>query len=248
MSIADPVPALRRLWQEAFGDDAEFLDKFFSHGFSPDRCRFIAQGETITAALYWFDVSCNNQKLAYIYGVATGSAYRNQGLCRRLMEDTRHALAARGYAGILLVPQNPGVIRTYKKMGYTPCTTLREFSCTAAGSPIALRQISQAEYARCRRALLPGDGVIQEGENLDFLASYASFYAGEGFSAAIAIEAGQLLCLELLGDPGAAPRILAGLGCREGTFRTPGPGRDFAMLLPLTADCPRPGYLGFAFD
>ena len=50
MNIADRIPALRRLWQESFGDDDEFLDKFFGCGFSPDRCRFIDDGENVAAA------------------------------------------------------------------------------------------------------------------------------------------------------------------------------------------------------
>ena len=32
------IPALRRLWKQAFGDDDQLLDSFFSIAFSPDRC------------------------------------------------------------------------------------------------------------------------------------------------------------------------------------------------------------------
>ena len=248
MNSSKLIPALRQLWQEAFGDDDEFLDKFFDFGYSPDRCRFIPDGDNVAAALYWFDVSCQGQKMAYIYGVATGNAYRNRGLCRRLMEETRAALADSGYAGILLVPQNPGVIRMYEKMGYTPCTQLREFRATAQTPAAPLRKISREEYALRRRALLPDGGVIQEGANLDFLESYAAFYGGENFVAAIAMEGGKLHCPEILGDASLAPGILEALGCGEGTFRCPGQGTAFAMYLPLTHGCPRPGHFGHAFD
>ena len=248
MNSVDRIPALRRLWQEAFGDDEGFLDKFFTFGFSPDRCRFISDGEHVAAALYWFDVSCRGQKMAYIYGVATGISYRNRGLCRRLMEDTRRHLTEQGYAGILLVPQNPGVIRMYEKMGYAPCTKVSQFRATAQAPAAVLQKLSPEEYARRRRALLPEDGVVQEGENLAFLSSYASFWGGENFLAAIATEGEKLQCPELLGDVSQAPHILEALNCREGFFRVPGQNQNFSMLFAIKDTCPKPGYFGHAFD
>ena len=35
------IPALKALWQEAFGDEEAFLDCFFSTAFSPKRCRCV---------------------------------------------------------------------------------------------------------------------------------------------------------------------------------------------------------------
>ena len=33
---AQDLPALRRLWQQAFGDPDSFVDRFFAKGFSAD--------------------------------------------------------------------------------------------------------------------------------------------------------------------------------------------------------------------
>lgn len=242
------IPGLRRLWQEAFGDSPEFLDKFFGTAFDPRRCRCVTQDDEIAAALYWFHVSCQGQPMAYLYGVATGKAYRNRGLCRALMADTRSHLQSLGYKGILLVPEGDNLRRMYGGLGYENCTTVQEFSCTAGAEPVRLQEIDGAEYARLRRELLPQGAVIQEGENLAFLGTYARFYSGEGFLATLYPEEDALLGLELLGDPGAAPGILKALSAGHGTFRTPGEGREFAMFLPLDENAPRPGYFAFAFD
>ena len=130
MNINYPMPlqllGLRALWKSAFDDTDSFLDKFFSTAFSPNRCRCVSLGGKVLAALYWFETTCQDRKFAYLYAVATDAACRNQGLCRRLIEDTKALLRAEGYAGILLVPEDEALTRMYAKMGFEPCTTVSE--------------------------------------------------------------------------------------------------------------------------
>lgn len=243
MRIDDPseaqLPGLRALWKEAFGDDDDFLDAFFSAAFSPDRCRCLTEDGRVAAALYWFDCRLDGRPLAYLYAVATARHFRRRGLCRRLMESTRELLRELGYAGIVLVPGEKSLVPMYARMGYRPCCGVREFSCRAAHPPVTLRAVEPREFAALRRQYLPKGGVIQEGENLDFLAATTRLYAGEDFL----YVPGQ----ELLGRADAAPGILTALGQERGTFRTPGDEKSFAMYLPLT-DAPAPAYFGLAFD
>lgn len=252
MSIKSPtltqIHDLRKLWKAAFGDEDAFLDGFFSTAFSPDRCRCVEEDGQIRAALYWFDVSCDGAKMAYIYAVATDPVHQGKGLCRRLMEDTRMTLQNQGYAGIVLVPCEPGLIAMYEKLGYAPCTTVSVFRCEAGSIPVSLRQVDADEYARLRRSLLPAGSVLQEEDNLAFLASYTTLYAGDDFLTAVAMEHGVLHCQELLGNADAAPGILRALECDAGIFRTPGGDYAFSMFYPLSEKCPRPTYFGLAFD
>lgn len=241
------IPALQSLWTEAFGDTEEFLDSFFSTGFSPDRCRCILQNGRIAAALYWFDCTVGSEKLAYLYGIATAKACRGQGLCRALMADTHNLLAAQGYGGTVLVPGNSSLAALYNPMGYRYCTQIREFFCTAGPEAVALRPIDPSEYARLRRELLPEGALVQEGPALDFLHTQARLYAGAHLVLAARREGDTLFALELLGSTHAAPGLLSALGCSRGRFRTPGEGRPFAMFRPLRQMDP-PAYLGFAFD
>ena len=244
----DHVPQLRSLWKQAFGDSEAFLDIFFSAAFSPRRCRYAAEDARIAAALYWFDIRWDDLPCAYIYGVATDPQYRGRGICRELMEDTARILRSRGYGAALLVPQNAGLWAMYGKMGYLPATCLNEFHCAASDHPIPAREITAAEYAASRSSLLPAGSVTQEGENMTFLARISRFYQGDGFLATVSREPEHLRILEYLGDPGGTAPLVAFLGHREATVRTPGQGKPFSMYRPLSEGCTCPSYFGFCFD
>lgn len=242
------IPQLRNLWQLSFGDEGGFIDIFFEKGFHLERCRCITISGQIAAALYWFETACRGQKLAYLYGVATDPQYRGQGLCRRLMEDTHVHLLSLGYCGVLLVPQKEGLREMYRKMGYQDCTTVTEFFCTDDPYPAPMHAIDSAEYALLRKNHLPEGSVIQEGSNLAFLSAYAKFYKGMDFVMAAAADGDSLFAMEYLGNRESAPGVLCALGFSQGTFRTPGGKKPFAMYLPLTQDAPEPEYFAFAFD
>ena len=242
------IPQLRQLWKDAFGDTDAFLDLFFSTGFHPRRCRCAMEEDRIVAALYWFDIQWDDLQGAYLYAVATDPQYRGRGFCRNLMENTVHLLAASGYDGALLVPQEGGLIAMYEKMGYLPATTIREEICSAGVTPARIREIDVREYADARLSLLPPHSVIQEGETLPFLATLARFYRGEGFLAAVTQEPKRLRILEFLGDPILAKGLVAALAQQEAILRCIGGQKLFAMYHPLSARCTRPDYFGLALD
>ena len=242
------IPALRQLWQEAFGDDDAFLDRFFATGYSENRCRVVMRSGNAAAALYWFDCQWNGKKLAYLYAVATAKAFQGQGLCRFLMEDTHQQLAKQGYAGTILVPGSDGLRRMYEKLGYTTATTLREFTRKAGAEAFPVTEISRAEYARLRAVLLPEGGIAQEGAGLAFLETYASFYAGKACLLCAVKDGQKVFVPEFLGDEAHIPGILRYLNCKEGTIRTPGEEKPFAMYRRLTDDTSAPRYFAHAFD
>lgn len=252
MTIDSPtaarIPQLQGLWQEAFGDPQPLLDSFFCHAFSPERSRCITKNDQVVAALYWFDCRWQHHRLAYLYAVATAKDCRRQGLCRALMEDTHRHLAASGYDGCILMPQEDHLFSLYSKMGYRVCSHIRQFSCTAEAGAISLEPATPAQYAVARRSLLPKNAVIQEGATLDFLSTYARLYTGPEIALAAYPEEGELMVCELLGTPESAPQILAALGFPRGTFRVPGEDAPFAMYLPLGDDDAMPTYFGLALD
>lgn len=244
----DQIPQLLPLWKQVFGEYNGFWELFLETAFSQNRCRCILDGKTVAASLCWLDVEYAGETLAYVYAVMTAPAYRGQGLCRKLMEETHSHLSSRGYAGVLLVPAEESLRSMYRKLGYRDCSSVTEFSCDAAPVSAVVRAIGPAEYARLRREFLPENGVIQEGENLAFLSQQAQFYVGADFLLAAYAEADTLHAMELLGDAQAAPEIVSALGCARGEFRTPGTDKPFAMFHPLKEDAAIPDYFGFAFD
>ena len=242
------VPALRRLWQDAFGDGEEFLDIFFSCGFSAERTRCVYDGDEVVAALYWFDCAYEGQRMAYLYAIATAAERRGQGLCRALMDDTHAHLASEGYAASLLVPAEPSLFDFYARMGYEVGGTVREISAVAGEEKIDLRHLEISEYDARRRALLPVGGVIQEGDSTRLLARTHLLLCGEDVLLAARYEKDTLVISEMLGNLSRIPAILGTLGCARGRVRTCGAERDFFMYYPLRTDAPVPTYLGIAHD
>ena len=243
------LPALRGLWREAFGDSNQFLDLFFSTAFDIERSRCITVDGIIVSALYWFECSYEEKRIAYIYAVATAKAYRGRGFCSALMEDTHRHAASLGYEGVILVPGSSELFRFYEKLGYTTCGYVSEFNCSASVVKAELRQLDADEYAKLRRVFLPKGGVVQENENIKFLQTQATFYAGDGFLLAARREKDILYGIELLGDTEAAPFIVRALGCAEGHFRFPGTDKPFAMYRALSeGTLSPPAYFGWAFD
>lgn len=242
------VKALCRLWQEAFGDPEDFIDLFFTAGYSPERCHFLTEDGVPVSALYWFDCTVNSRRFAYIYGVATLKSHRGKGLAGKLLQQAREILRSRDYAGAVLVPHGPSLFDFYRRSGFETATTATEFSCKAGDTPVGIREVSPEEYARLQADLLPTDGVELGKEHLAFLASYCKFYAGSDFLLICENTPEGLWAQELLGNTQAAPGILRAFGLACGRFRCPGKGRDFAMWLPLQENCPKPGWFGPALD
>lgn len=235
----------KALWKQAFHDTDEWIDSFFQYVYDPNRCCSILSDDQVLSALYWMDCQMDGHKLAYLYGVATDEKYRGQGLASRLLEQFREHLKQLGYHGILLVPADPNLAAYYEKRGYHKCTTINEISCQA-GTPIALEQLNLQRYSKLRRQYLPQGGVEHCEATLAFLEQHAAFWSGKGFVAAATVENGKAFVHELLGNC-PPERLIAALGAKQGTVRTPGDQKSFAMYLPLQP-CPDPKYFGIAMD
>ncbi len=244
---AAAIPALRTLWQEAFGDGDAFLDAFFSTAFSSARSRCITENGRVLSALYWFDCTYREGKLAYLYAIATAKDARGRGLCRTLMEHTHRYLQSLGYVGTVLLPASLSLYDYYRRLGYTDCTSVHTFEATASASPISTCVIDKAEYAALRRRYLPNGAVLQENENLDFWATQAAFFAADGAILTAFVQDGSLVCREILGDLSLAPHILASINCSTGSFRTFGATTPFTLWHPFSPISP-PSYFGLTFD
>ena len=256
----DMIPQLRELWKEAFGDNDTFLDNFYNTAFDKSRCRIATVDNKLAAVLYWFDCTISNQPVAYVYAVATAKDFRGNGACHMLLEDTHTHLKSLGYSSVMLVPGNEALVSLYEGCGYELCTKRSRLECSAENIDISIHEISKEDYATLRRELLPANAVLQEGANLDFLATQGRFYTGEvtissegstyqkSFVLSASIENENLYGMELLGNTALAPGILHALNCKDGTFFTPGKDEPFAMYHPLTEDAIEPNYFGFAFN
>lgn len=244
----EDIVGLKSLWREAFGDSDEFINSFFDTAFSPERSLAVMENGEVLAALYWFDCSLKERKIAYVYAVAVAKVHRGQGIGKELLKSAHRRLSDLGYAGAMLVPGDKELFRFYEKLGYRKAGYKSKISRSASSVNVEIRRISAEEYALLRRNYLPEGGIVQENENLKFLQRQAEMYAGDDFLLAARREGNRLLGIELLGNAEKAPEILFSLGCREGDFYTPGRHEPFAMYYPIVDKDVLPTYFGLAFD
>lgn len=241
------IPALRRLWQHAFGDSDAFLDSFFRVGFAFDRCRCLHLDGKLAAALYWFDCSWNGKKVAYLYAVATDAALWGKGLCQALMEDTHKHLQSLGYAGAALVPGDAGLFSLYGKFGYRSFCPMGTVS-VAAGEPVTVTPISPEDYRLRRQLCIGADAIVQDRVVTDFFATYGGFYRCGDTIFAASREENAVYLQEYLGDPGLLEGIVAALQAEKGIVKLPGGSQSAAMYLPLDNDPTLPDYFGLPLD
>ncbi len=244
----EKIPALWALWQEAFGDEDEYLEIFYSKAFSPSRCVFLEDElGNAAAALYWFDCELNGQKLAYIFGVAVANVHRGKGCCRALMSAALERLKGQGYQSAVLVPAKPSLYAMYEKMGFQKFGGICEKEYAAAQKPEPIFEIDEEEYERLRKEYLPDGGVVQKGENIAFLSARTHLYAGEDFVFSFVPGMGEFI-VELLGNQEKAAGIVRALGKEKLMVRSPGDDRDFAVCQPLSKTAVQPKYFGIPFD
>ena len=245
---AEDVPALRELWKDAFGDEDDYLDVFYSTAFAPERSICLRTDDgAAQAALYWFDCGLRGEKIAYIFGVAVAKTLRGNGLCREMMAAALSCLKAEGYKGVALVPARTELYAMYEKLGFQKFGGVTERLVKAGDTPAVLRRLDADEYVSLRKQYLPEGGVEQGGENVAFLAARTELYTGDDFVFSFVPGMGEFV-VELLGNTEKAPKIVRALGREELTVRMPGDEKDFAVYQALDEGVAFPKYFGIPFD
>lgn len=243
----EDLPALRRIWQEAFGDDDTFLDRFFTTGYSPRRCRALYLQDRPAAVLYWFDCFLGEAKFAYLYAVATDEAFRGRGLCRALIADTHRHLQDAGYRGAALVPGEVSLFSFYEKLGYRPFCPMTRVTVSAGETPVRLNALTAEAFSQQRQTFLIPGALVQTGDTVAFLSSFSRFYSCGQALMCVSKEGDTAHFQEYLGDPAQLPGVIAALGVSAASVCLPGKDNR-AMYYPFSPDCPAPTYLGIALD
>ena len=251
-STEENIPALKRLWKQAFGDTDRLIDDFFATAYAPERCLCGFEDGKLVAMLYWMDHTWREHKIAYLYAVATDKDYRGQGICTKLLDRAAARLKKQGYYGIMLIPEDADLMRFYQKRRYKVATTLCHFDVPACGAPDPeLRQITWEKYAFYRSQLLPPESVLPGEEVYRFIDTYQGFYrcsAGIFCGAVLETEKGRVLQMqEFLGEPKGMFTAIVAMGCSRARVRLHG-GAPYGLFRNLTADKSMPDYFGLPMD
>ena len=162
MPVGDAEAELReqmcRLWQEAFGDERDFVMHYLDR-YSREDCRILRFGERgeVVAMMHYhpFTVGgsdCNEVAVrfspsqpcmegcrgAYIYGVATAVECRGKGLASAMIAESMAKMRSRGIDFAMLIAEEPSLRRWYGGMGFELLEGVRATVTAPDGTNLAM--------------------------------------------------------------------------------------------------------------
>ncbi|HIV87283.1 MAG TPA: GNAT family N-acetyltransferase [Candidatus Pygmaiobacter gallistercoris] len=110
--------ALQALWQQAFGDDAAFVDFVLDRFAGLENIFLTERAGEVAAFACAVPVTLGRLRGIYLYGVNTRADLRGQGIMRELLGEIHADAAARGLDFAVLVPEGEKLFGFYEKLGY----------------------------------------------------------------------------------------------------------------------------------
>ena len=147
----DEKEVIRPLYEEAFDDAGAFVDYYFqSYVKGRSKCLVDEEADKVVSMIsihqkQWRLRNGESCRVWYLYGIATGKAYRRQGRMRRLMERVLADGRRESIAYIYLIPVNPKV---YEELGFqlvdkgmTVCPEMQELQSEKSSMWVALAEV-----------------------------------------------------------------------------------------------------------
>lgn len=275
-SVPADIPALRGLWQLAFGDSDAYVNNFFNTYYRPERMLLLEEEGRLLAMTAWFDTTFvlpgqGEYRAAYLYAVATHPEARGRGLAGQLLAWADDFFRSLSIPAVTTVPAEPTLHNFFGANGFRECFCHSEVALphTHAQPDFSLEPVEPPVYAKLREVFLqdtPHIALSEEAVTYQAgcctLSGGGLYTAGTPFGTTIlcteGMADGTLLVKELLGRPTAqravAEAMHALLPSFSGLCRFPGLGVPFGMLKWLDAELERTwdwsstAYLGLAFD
>lgn len=110
--------AVKTLWMEAFGDGDDFIDSFLIRHYSRHRMLTAERNGAPASMLHLIPFESELGRTVYVYGVATASTARGQGLASELLRQAETACRERGDDALVLIPDGEGLRDFYARLGY----------------------------------------------------------------------------------------------------------------------------------
>ena len=225
------LPALTRLWQTAFGDPPELIERFYRR-FPPETAAWVVEdgGRVVTAAhllegrLHTADG--NILPCAYVYAVSTDPAHQGNGCASALMRRFASDADASGCV-LYTLPAEDSLYQWYQAVMGTTQTACGERLHVArqqiTDALPAVTRISAPEYAALRAQLLQRRTYAEPSAALlDFQADLCAMSGGAlvrvgGGCAVTERDCDTLIIKELLGADtvSAAQALLKAFDAQE---------------------------------
>ena len=248
----EDIPALKALWEEAFGDEEQDIDAFFETLY-PGAIGFCAEESGVLCAMLFAlpqtIVKGEKQlKSAYLYAVATKKEYRGRGFRKRYFEAA------------MLSPASETLADFYAEQGYTRQGGVRRVLTACSKSAGQATVIGVQDYAGLRETMLWDVAHVRyDKAQLEYALSGGQCYClMNGFSMGCAMtqerrEEEPVRVRELLPSFDVLPALAEKLGPGEYEVQTAldqNEGVCWAMLKWLDKAYPElePVYMGFALE
>lgn len=172
-------PFITELWQEAFGDSVEYIEKFleFHRNTETDKNRVFLwkEGEKCRTMLFALPAEIKaggeTKNARYLYAIATKKEHRGSGYLRRMLPELKKIF---GEECILFLVPEAGVIPYYESLGFVRRQALPGFVLErerssgahflAASERVILRKITDVfEYYSLREVNLAGRDYVAWG-------------------------------------------------------------------------------------
>lgn len=273
----EDIPALKSLWQEAFGDSQDYVDFYFSNRFQPQETLVLGQPADAMLTLLPAGWTAGGEEMPvrYVYAVATRRSARSKGLSTLLMSAADDWMKRSGIEAAFLVPAQKSLFGFYARQGFRRSVlmldTLKLPKSGKSGGNVLLTPCSLEDFCRLRREFFSGIPHVSWGSKaLEYAYREILETGGRILKVSSPFECGYVVCSEYSQEQACPQAVLkecalsrrglyeaAGalyreLGAEVLLVRIPGESRDYGMAKAYTPRARRllfsGAYLGLALD
>lgn len=136
-AIVSDITAVRKLWEEVFGDSGDYIRRFITH-FGIENC-FVSEANSKIVAMAFaiptnlksssifegapegrgsLSQKFNVQRLKYLYACATYHDFQGQGIMKNLLNAIYEDACIENVAGIFLQAANQSLAEYYQNVGF----------------------------------------------------------------------------------------------------------------------------------
>ena len=164
----EDTTAVIRIWQEAFGDSAEYIKSFIS--IFGKHMLISEQNDTPVAMMTLIPTEIDGKKGRYIYAVATLESIRNRGIATNLIQFAKDYISKNNETFLVLLPQSDSLFEFYGKFGFTNLCCIEEIETTEKTSGYSIKIINSEQYFRRRKEYFSNRQFVVWNENmLDYI-------------------------------------------------------------------------------
>ena len=148
LSRPEEIPAQKRLWKTAFGDDDAFIDWFYDCRGPEAQVPVVLEDGAVVSMLTLLPHTLSlpdggTASARYVYALATDPAARSKGYGRQLLRWTDTFLKEQGVDCLTIVPAEPSLFKFFATVDFTASFSTRKLELLKD----MLEPLAEGDYA-----------------------------------------------------------------------------------------------------